>query len=522
MVQSAATKKVLSYLFSEETDIQEEKDVLLFLDRFLPQLKKRLQEGTSTSVPQEMVSEILLEFERNDEDEPMEGIAELSSFVIQDAFHLPKFQFSTVRKIFLPASIEKLRIFSNPETKLSLLRDRYDIIYQRLMRNDVFSPPVINDPSLQASFYKITPITGLPRSESMSTNLLYCVFGLLRELDPGHFLLEDPTGSIEITLSSCQTTLGMFTRGCFVLAEGSIKESATGVVFEVVTMGFPPAESREDTMKTIPELKHMPVLPQNSFEDEFVVCLSDVHLDNPAVMKGIDALLSGFEVENSPVPTVIVFMGDFISFQFGIHPSDTSRYKSLFAELAEIINRHDLIKNSIQFIFIPGPNDPGIADVMPRMKLADVLVKPILENLSNVVFSTNPCKLYLGNKEIVLFRENLFQKLSESCVIPPTETCIDEDGIKASPSDQMVKTLFEQSHLSPLPLGIRPVYWDFDHALNIYPLPDVLVIADTLPPFQKSMLNSYAVNPGSFYADFSFSLYFPKDNSIKMSRISGK
>jgi hypothetical protein len=36
----------------------------------------------------------------------------------------------------------------------------------------------------------------------------------------------------------------------------------------------------------------------------------------------------------------------------------------------------------------------------------------------------------------------------------------------------------QQSHLCPLPLAAQPVHWAFDHALQLYPLPHALVLAD--------------------------------------------
>ena len=70
-------------------------------------------------------------------------------------------------------------------------------------------------------------------------------------------------------------------------------------------------------------------------------------------------------------------------------------------------------------------------------------------------------------------------KMRRNCVLPPTA---DEDEVDASSgiathvwrviyytayldlirAMQLVKTLIEQSHLAPLPLHVRPIYWDYD------------------------------------------------------------
>lgn len=55
---------------------------------------------------------------------------------------------------------------------------------------------------------------------------------------------------------------------------------------------------------------------------------------------------------------------------------------------------------------------------------------------------------------------------------------LSQDGPELLLSEQLVKTLLDQGHLCPLPLSARPIHWEYDNALRIYPLPDVLVLAD--------------------------------------------
>ncbi len=62
--------------------------------------------------------------------------------------------------------------------------------------------------------------------------------------------------------------------------------------------------------------------------------------------------------------------------------------------------------------------------------------------------------------------------------------CTADEG-SDSPSDAMFEhlcaTLLQQSHLCPVPLEAQPVFWNYDHALHLYPIPDVLVLADRAP-----------------------------------------
>ena len=42
-----------------------------------------------------------------------------------------------------------------------------------------------------------------------------------------------------------------------------------------------------------------------------------------------------------------------------------------------------------------------------------------------------------------------------------------------------MKTVIDQSHLTPFPLQIAPTYWSYDHTLRLYPLPTAVVLCDT-------------------------------------------
>ncbi|KAF2676515.1 DNA polymerase epsilon subunit B [Lentithecium fluviatile CBS 122367] len=61
----------------------------------------------------------------------------------------------------------------------------------------------------------------------------------------------------------------------------------------------------------------------------------------------------------------------------------------------------------------------------------------------------------------------------------------------------LTRTLLSQSHLSPFPLSARPLHWDFAHALNLYPLPTSVVIADSeAPAFVVKYCGCTVMNPG--------------------------
>lgn len=82
-----------------------------------------------------------------------------------------------------------------------------------------------------------------------------------------------------------------------------------------------------------------------------------------------------------------------------------------------------------------------------------------------------------------------------------------------------MKTLLDQAHICPLPLHVNPVYWQYDHALRLYPLPDVIVLADFYDQYHWCYEECVALNPGSFPTEFSFVVYRPSSRGTEFSRV---
>ena len=80
--------------------------------------------------------------------------------------------------------------------------------------------------------------------------------------------------------------------------------------------------------------------------------------------------------------------------------------------------------------------------------------------------------------------------------------------------EEIVHTLFQQSHMLPLSLDRNPVYWEYDHSLYLYPLPHLFVLSEDQPSYQVEYSGSRSVNPGSFRTHGSFILYELSSNSV--------
>ena len=159
--------------------------------------------------------------------------------------------------------------------KTQLFHQRYNIIHQRVLRNESFQQPTFANariPSLQHSssslattqrFYKLTPIANLLGRNGSSHHLL----GLLTVAPTGTLAICDPTGSITLDVQQARAVPedgAWFVPGMMVLVEGVYEEeynSAGGVLgnsggiggtiggrFVGFEIGGPPCERREVTL----------------------------------------------------------------------------------------------------------------------------------------------------------------------------------------------------------------------------------------------------------------------------------
>lgn len=301
-------------------------------------------------------------------------------------------------------------------------------------------------------------------------------------------------------------TDGFITENCIVLVEG---EMVDGTLF-VHRMGNPIVETRNEardtigllnsdlfhSMSTIAEIDKLHQQEEEHGPDGMFVVMSDVHLDKPSVMEKLETLFEGFQAMD-PLP-IFVLMGNFCSVP--IARDGPKAMIANFEELANAIGKYPRIAQEGKFIFIPGPNDPGMADILPRPPLPKYFTSALRSKLSHVHFATNPCRVRYLSKELVFSRQDIVHKLRRNCILKPRSS----EWVQHT-----VKTILDQGHLCPLPLAASPIYWQFDNALRLYPLPDALILGDCVDQFYENYAECDAINPGPFANDFSFVVYRP-------------
>ena len=288
-----------------------------------------------------------------------------------------------------------------------------------------------------------------------------------------------------------------------------------------------------------------------------IAVISEIHLDSPRTLDALRAVLNSYSSSGSEedLPLTVVLMGNFLSSaaMAGSSKAGSIEYKEHFDSLASMLAEFPKLLSSTTFIFIPGDNDPwastfsaGASTIIPRQGLPELLTSRVRRAFATAnqergvkdsekgeaIFTSNPARVSLFGpvEELVLFRDDISGRMRRNAVTFATsESQTDDHAIEQDPPPEemdieavleaashvpnattsatldhatqigrrITKTLLDQSHLSPFPLSLRPVAWDFASALSLYPLPTVLVIADAeAPPFCVTYEGCHVMNPG--------------------------
>jgi len=85
--------------------------------------------------------------------------------------------------------------------------------------------------------------------------------------------------------------------------------------------------------------------------------------------------------------------------------------------------------------------------------------------------------------------------------------------------NHLVATIAGTSHLCPLPEKKKPIYWNHDRALSLYPLPDALILGDQYNAFETVYEGMLCFNPGPFHLNYNFYNYEPVINGTEFSTV---
>ncbi|CAG8213547.1 unnamed protein product [Penicillium nalgiovense] len=538
---------------------------------------------------------------------------------VTDAFDLPRLTYNVDKKYF-EAVKSKPSLFPSPAYKTALFRDRYNLVYQRLLRNESFqsSLGVASVPSLQRSSsnlahrqsYKLTPIANLLGRSGTSHLLL----GLLAISPTGDLSLVDLTGSVALDLSHARMIPedgAWFAPGMIVLVDGIYEEEemvkgaalggntgvggAIGGQFVGISICGPPCERRDISLGTSnrhgsgqlsssggfgwvdflglgserAQGARMRRIQEKCLRGDQdapettrlkVAIMSEVNLDN---MKTLDALKKVFGTYNDlslpERPQAFILIGNFAQKAIisGGGRAGSIEYKEYFDSLALVLSDFPALLQHSTFVFVPGDNDPwasafsaGAASTVPRQPIPELFTSRVrrafatanadlnrpqtAEPAGDAIWTSNPARLsWFGPvHDIAIFRDDISGRLRRSAVNTTLDNESDvtmngssssapgdavfaagesqvedmgqQQGTKAatalsgaSMARRLVKTILDQGTISPFPLPSRPVLWDHASALQLYPLPTALVLADPeAAPFCMTYEGCHVMNPG--------------------------
>ena len=294
---------------------------------------------------------------------------------IVGAFDQPRLTYNASHKHF-EAVNEADSLLANASQRTLLFRNRYNLIHQRLLRNESFQTSSVvtgGIRTLQRSSssivtaqqaYKLTPIANLLGRAGSSHLLL----GLLSISPTGRLTLNDLTGSISIDMQHAKPVPedgAWFTPGMIVLVDGIYEEEETssdlgldnnrgvggtiGGKFVAFSIGGPPCERRNVTLGIISEAKdgfstagggfgwvdflgvgseraagsamrrlEMEMLETQSRENSIndrnrVVIIGEVQLDNPVTLQALRKIFSLYVAKQADqLPMMFVFVGNFV------------------------------------------------------------------------------------------------------------------------------------------------------------------------------------------------------------------
>jgi len=251
---------------------------------------------------------------------------------------------------------------------------------------------------------------------------------------------------------------------------------------------------------------------QEFLTDEFLLIISNPDLTNENILTAIDKIIQGYSIsscdENSSVPFMILFIGNFVS------ENSYNSFKlltSAFENLANIISKNHSIMKNTYITFIPGPEDFSVFSGFPKFPINNIFVDILKKKLPNVIAATNPCRFSIFGKEFVFFRDNINKNLARNQIFS-------SDPEKNR--EYYIHTILSQGYLAPVDLNTTARIWHRAHSLSITPQPDFLILADIILDFVVNSGKTTVLNPGSFTKDFTFYIVYPIRNVVEPCRVN--
>ena len=440
------------------------------------------------------------------------------------ALTMPRFYFDSHHRTFLPLPTSPPLCSPVPHQSL-LFTHRYDLIHQRVLSNPLFSS--------STSSFTLSTLDTL-HGTSYKHNLL----AMITLAADQRYHLEDATASIPITWGADFVYGdGYFMEGSIVLAEGRMDDTTDTLTLDTIMM--PPVERRKDTLvrhkelRMIEEEEEVEVKDRGASmdvdavgerrgsvgavigESDMVLVMSEVWLDQAAVIARLHAVFSAFDEGHAPA--VMVLAGPFLS--SSTSSTSSSSLSTHLDLLAELIASYPRLNAAAHFVLVPSSSDTPFGPVLPYPPMLSSSHQ-LMSKVKKLTLATNPYHLIYHTRHLIFYQHNSLALMQRHALLTPSTAAATTRSTKSVSSEHRhyLHSLLSQSHLSPFTLDTQPVYWQYDAALSLYPLPHVLFLLDSCAPFEVDTDGCLCVNPGSLGKDGSFAVYYPASGKVEPSK----
>ncbi|XP_050439381.1 DNA polymerase epsilon subunit 2 [Adelges cooleyi] len=537
-------ERACAYLVSQLEPLPNDRERDAWLDKIVDYIQSSSHNNTSTLVDFELLVKAL-KFCCDSEVLNANDTLSVKDCIQQYNY---RYRYCPVKKKFFKESTNdgsQLSLFGDARAKIRQFVDRYTIVKQQMFRvhaatantssKDNGGSQTIGDRLRDVDYLLSSGGAVKGRSMKSSSSLENIILlGIITQLKEGRYYIEDPTGAIQLDLTDTDFHKGYFTENCCVLAEGVYDE--INCVFKVADMALPPGESAEISRIYFGDCSDEIFTKSNSttlkaYEEKnkrMIIFVSDIHLDNMKVLGKFKTLLRGF---NDHSPAAIVMTGDYLSASSVPGSQYAIQLQQHFTELAEWITANcPRICRDTTFVILPGPNDRHCANILPKLALPEFLTQRFSQLLPKTVFTTNPTHMRYCTQRMCIVRADLITKtLRNALNIKLQKKSASVDTSIENVATNYVKTLKSQSHLVSLPADVCPVYWTRAQSLSLYPMPDLVCVADSdAPPFcvnnddnsQRSSPGCVYINPSSFSKrQYTFIVYMTAERRADESQI---
>ena len=410
------------------------------------------------------------------------SISPTPSWRLVSAFDTPKLVYDAMRQQFRYDTNANKSLMGTAQDLIAMRTQRYSLIKQRVVRH--------RQKNQEKPLMTIDRLLG---SNSSKTNHVeHVLLGMLRSNHSNAtgccLELEDLTASIPLKIVLAEKTRsgsddeeqqvtqldprGIYMDGTTVLAHGKYLENG---IFSCTKLEFPPLESPQETKQ------HLPPLPYSVLDSGMnhgdvhssmkLFCMGNLELDDSDCIENLKTVAELIQEEDdgSSEGAVLVLFGNFVS--------NTVKLSSALEEIASVLRDTNLpSKHSV--LILPGPQDVLPNGCWPLPALDKRIVPLSLRDMDNVHFCSNPCRLDLKDgRSIMLLQKDLIQESVQNQILS-VDSQLSANSKSLSLDHRAFFHMLSQGHLMPASTAttLNPIYWNFDHAMRLVPLPELMVV----------------------------------------------